>query len=256
MHKPVIIIGIGEMAGVFARGLLKTGYPVYPVTREVDMQALAAAIPEPALVLVAVGENALHPTLEQIPSVWHGRIALLQNELLPRDWQQHGYESPTVISVWFEKKRGQDFKVLISSPAFGPVAEILCAALQAIGIPAHTVGSAAEMEYELVRKNVYILTTNITGLEVGGNVDELWQQHQALARTVANEIIDIQEWLTGRRFEREQLIQGMVEGIEGDLQHMCMGRSAPGRLHRALTFARQAGLNVPTLQRINDKYAP
>lgn len=255
MLQPVVVIGIGEMAGVFSRGLLKLGHPVYPVTRQTDMAELAATIPQPALVLVAVGENDLHPTLEQIPAQWQERIGLLQNELLPRDWQAHQLKNPTAISVWFEKKKGQDFKVLIPSPAYGPAASILENALQKLDIPCWTVTNAEELEFELVRKNVYILTTNITGLRIGGNVESLWNQHQELARQVANEIIDIQEWLTGKTFDREKLIQGMVEGIEGDLQHMCMGRSAPGRLARNLGFADEAGLAVPTLRAIQTESA-
>jgi hypothetical protein len=254
MQEPIIIIGIGEMAGVFARGFLKTGYPVFPVTRETDIQAMARDIPNPALVLIAVGENDLHPTLEQIPTEWHEHIALLQNELLPRDWQQHNLQSPTVISVWFEKKKGQDYKVLIPSPTYGPAANILCNALNAIDIPARTCETSDDLAFELVRKNVYILTTNIAGLQVGGNVDELWNQHRDLAQTVANEVIDIQEWLTGNTFDRQALVDGMVEGIEGDLQHMCMGRSAPGRLARALKFADEAGIAAPTLREIQEKY--
>ncbi|MBD3669567.1 MAG: hypothetical protein HUJ29_02250, partial [Gammaproteobacteria bacterium] len=184
------------------------------------------------------------------PSQWRNRLGLLQNELLPRDWQAHDIQGPTVISVWFEKKKGQDFKVLISSPAFGPAAAILEDALATLEIPCRVVGSEDEMEYELVRKNVYILTTNITGLEIGGTVEDLWSQHEALAREVAGEVIDIQEWLTGHTFDREKLIQGMVEGIQGDLEHKNMGRSAPGRLARALQFADEAGLKVPKLRQI------
>lgn len=255
MLQPVVVIGMGEMAGVFTRGLLKLGHPVYPVTRQTDMAELAANIPQPALVLVAVGENDLHPMLEKIPSQWHERIGLLQNELLPRDWQAHQLTNPSVISVWFEKKKGQDFKVLVPSPAYGPAADILEKALQTLDIPCWTVANAEEMEFELVRKNVYILTTNITGLRIDGTVEDLWYRHETLARQVANEVIDIQEWLTGKRFDREKLIQGMVEGIEGDLQHMCMGRSAPGRLARNLGFADEAGLEVPTLRAIRQESA-
>lgn len=254
MQDPIIIIGIGEMAGVFARGFLKIGYPVFPVTRTMDMQRMAKEIPDPAMTLVAVGENDLHSTLEQLPSEWHKSVALLQNELLPRDWQQHHFQTATAISVWFEKKKGQDYKVLIPSPAFGPCADILCDALNAIDIPARKCQSEAEMEFELVRKNIYILTTNIAGLQVGGNVNTLWNEHRDLAEKIANEVIDIQEWLTGSRFDRQALIAGMVEGIEGDLEHMCMGRSAPGRLARALGFAEQADISVPTLKAIQDKY--
>jgi len=41
MKKPIIIIGVGEMGGVFARAFLKEGHPVYPVSRQTDMPALS-----------------------------------------------------------------------------------------------------------------------------------------------------------------------------------------------------------------------
>ena len=251
MKQAVVLIGLGEMGGVFARGLLRAGHPVYPVARDTDINKLAQEIPDPYLVLVAVGENDLHPALQNIPDNWKDKLGLLQNELLPRDWQQHTINNPTVISVWFEKKKGQDAKVLIPSPVFGPRAVLLTTALQSLDIPACEVASAEALEYELVRKNVYILTTNISGLVCGGTVNDLWTTHQDLAREVASEVMDIQAWLVGHSVERERLIEGLVEGIQGDLEHMCMGRSAPGRLARAIGFADEAGLSVPKLREIH-----
>ena len=245
---PVVVIGIGEMGSVFARGLLRLGHPVYPVTRETDMQALAGELPEPQVVLVAVGETALQPVLEQVPAAWRDRLALLQNELLPDDYAQ--LETPTVISVWFEKKKGIDSKVLIPSPAFGPRAQLLIDALGSLDIPAREVTSATDMRFELVVKNVYIVTTNIAGLRVGGTVGELWQEDEPLARDVAQDVIDIQEALTGANFDREALIQAMLVACDGDLQHKCMGRSAPARLQRALQHADRHALAVPTLRAI------
>jgi ketopantoate reductase len=254
INDPVIVVGIGEMGGVFTRGLLRLGHPVFPVTRNTDMEKMARAMPDPRLVLVSVGEDDLQPTLERIPASWKSRLGLLQNELLPGDWKQHDIENPTVISVWFEKKKGQDFKVLIPSPVFGPQAPLLENALATLDIPTWEVASGDDIEYELVRKNVYILTTNIAGLVTGGSVEELWDQHQDLARQVADEVMDIQAWLVGHHLEREKLIEGMVEGIKGDLQHQCMGRSAPKRLARALQFADQAGLKVAKLREIQSKH--
>lgn len=255
MFEPVIVVGIGEMGGVFTRGLLRTGHPVYPVNRKTDMSEMAGKITNPKLVLVAVGENDLHPTLEKIPANWRQHLGLLQNELLPRDWQAHDIENPTVVSVWFEKKKDQDYKVLVPSPIYGPNAPILEDALTVLDIPAWELKSAEELEFELVRKNVYILTTNICGLVVGGTVDDLWYKNETLARQVANEVIDIQEWLTGNKHDREKLIQGMVEGIKGDLEHKCMGRSAPGRLARAIGHADEAALAVPRLREIHQSQA-
>lgn len=254
MNEPVIVIGIGEMGGVFTRGLLRTGHPVYPVTRQTDMQAMAAAISEPFLVLVAVAENDLHPTLDKIPAPWRNHLGLLQNELLPRDWQAHGINDPTVISVWFEKKKGQDYKVLVPSPIYGPRAGVLEDALTTLQIPSWELNSEQDLEFELVRKNVYILTTNIAGLVIGGSVDDLWYKNEALARQVANEVIDIQEYLTGHQHDREKLIEGMVEGIKGDLQHNCTGRSAPTRLARAIRHADAAGLTIPKLREIQQAH--
>lgn len=255
MNDPIVVIGTGEMSGVFTRGFLKLGYPVFPVNRDTDMEKMARALTTPALVLVAVGEADLHPVLDKIPAAWEDCLALLQNELLPRDWEAHKLQEPTVISVWFEKKKGQDYKVVVPSPTYGVGAPILEKALESLDIPTWEVGSHDEITYELVRKNVYILTTNITGLELppGTDVDVMWNRHQELARKIANEVMDIQDWLTGKQWDREKLIAGMVEAIEGDLQHKCMGRSAPARLKRNLGFADEAGLAVPKLREIAAK---
>ncbi len=251
MKAPIVIIGIGEMAGVFARGFLRAGHPVFPIVRGMDMEAEAATLPDPALVLLAVAEKDLHATLEAVPRPWRDRLALLQNELLPRDWQRHGLDDPTVISVWFEKKPGMDFKVIIPSPVHGPRASVLADGLSAIGIGHRILDSANELLHELVVKNLYILTSNICGLVVGGTVGGLWNQHRAMAEQVAHDVIDIQEWLTGETFDRQRLMDGMLAAFDGDPDHKCMGRSAPARLQRALELAGEAGLAVPQLNRIH-----
>ena len=254
MNDPIIVVGIGEMAGVFTRGLLRCGHPVYPGTRQTNIDDVAKAVPNPVLVLVAVGEADLQPTLKQLPKAWLQRLGLLQNELLPRDWTQHEIPNPTVISVWFDKKKGQDFKVLVPSPVYGPHAAIIENSLTSLDIPVWELKTKAELEFELVRKNVYILTTNITGLEIGGTVDDMWNTHQVLAREVANDVMDIQEWLTGNKYDREKLIEGMVVAINGDIEHKCMGRSAPARLVRAIEQADEAKLDVLKLREFYQKY--
>ncbi len=250
MEAPVILIGIGEMGSVFARGLLRSGHPVYPVTRNDDLTKVAKQLPSPELVVVAVAENDLHTVLEAIPPAWQQRLCLLQNELLPDDWQRYGFIKPTVISVWFEKKKGQDVKVLIPSPVYGPGAEQLKASLSSLDIPARLLADEEALLFELVVKNVYIITTNCAGLIAESTVSELWTHHRELAEAVAHEVIQIQEALTGQRFAADKLITGMLEAFEGDPDHRCMGRSAPARLARALQQADAAGLAVPRLREI------
>ena len=254
MNKPVVIIGMGEMGGVFARGFLKAGYPVYPVMREVSAKEVAGNLDVIETVVVAVGEKALDETLENIPAKWRDKLILLQNELLPADWEKH-HVSPTVISVWFEKKKPMDYKVIIPSPVFGPQAGLVEEALGAIDIPVKRCSTEDELLGELIVKNLYILTTNIAGLKAGGNVRELWDDHRDLARSVAGEVLDIQFKLAGRELSRDKLIEAMVKAFEGDPDHKCMGRSAPARLARALQQADDAGLEAATLRDIAQQCA-
>jgi len=251
MNKAVVVIGIGEIGSVFARGFLRLGYPVVPVTRDMDMAVVAASVSEPEMVVVAVAEKDLHVTLALLPDVWRDRLVLLQNELLPCDWQRHGLIDPTVISVWFEKKKGMDAKVVMASPAFGAFAELLQEALASLAIPVRVLDDETSLVFELVLKNLYILTTNIAGLEAGGNVRELWVDHNDLACDVAGDVLDIQESLIAQQMNRSALIEGMLKAFDGDPAHGCMGRSAPARLARVLAIADDAGLDVPVLRRIS-----
>ena len=251
MNSPIVVIGIGEIGSVFARGFMRLAYPIVPVTRDMDLGIVAKEVPEPEMVIVAVAEKDLHATLADLPDAWRDRVVLLQNELLPRDWQQHGLNKPTIISVWFEKKKGMDSKVVIASPAYGEFASLLNNALGSLDIPVRELTSESELLFELVLKNLYILTTNIAGLECGGNVRQLWLEHNDLACAVAGDVLDIQEYLTGQVFDRPALIEGMLAAFDGDPEHGCMGRSAPARLARALTIADEAELKVPTLRRIS-----
>ena len=156
MNKSVVVVGLGEMGSVFARGFLRSGYTVHPVTRDMAMQAVANDLPEPELVLIAVAEADLHEQLMNVPEAWKDRLVLLQNELLPRDWQRHNLE-PTVISVWFEKKKGMDSKVIIPSPVFGKHAQQVADALASIDIAVTVLPDEAALLHELVLKNLYIL---------------------------------------------------------------------------------------------------
>lgn len=249
MKQPVVIIGIGEMGGVFARGFLRLGHPVYPVGRTSDdLATLADEIPPPALVLVAVGEADLQGVLESLPDAWRDRVGLLQNELLPADYAR--LPEPTVVSVWFEKKKGRDAKAIIPSPVQGPLASLIADALAAVDIPTRELSTDEQMLFELVVKNLYILTTNIAGLRAGGTVSALWAGSPDLARAVASDVIDIQEAMTGREFDREHLLQAMRHAFDGDPDHGCAGRSAPARLGRALAHADHFRLDVPTLRAI------
>ncbi len=250
MQTPVVVIGIGEIGSVLARASLRAGHPVFPVTRRTDVREMAEIVPTPLAAIVAVGERDLPPVLASLPAPWRDRVVLLQNELLPRDWAGHELHEPTILSVWFEKKPGMDSRVVVPSVAFGPRAPFLRDALAGLGLPVEVLADEERLLFELVRKNLYILTTNIAGLVTGGTVQTLWSEHRELAGRVAREVLAIQAALTGRTLDEAALIDAMVTAFEGDPAHRCTGRSAPARLQRALQQARAHGIAVPTLEDI------
>ncbi|MCK5902658.1 MAG: hypothetical protein KAG28_05860 [Cocleimonas sp.] len=254
MNQAVVVIGMGEIGSVIARGLLKTGHPIYPISRDMNLAEEAQHLTDPAAVIVAVGENDLHPVLSQMPLQWQMHLVLIQNELLPRDWQRYKFPTPTIISIWFEKKKGQDVKVVVPSPLFGTQAQRLSNALEALDIPAQIIDNEAEMTTELVRKNYYILTSNIAGLKTAGTVGELWKNHQTFAKAVIADIHRLQEHLIGGTLDNDALTKAMLIAFEGDLSHGCKGRSAPARLERALDIANNANIQVTTLQNIANEY--
>ena len=251
MKKMIVIIGMGELGELFAHSFLKSGYPVYPVLRGMSLVAVANEIPEPELVLLAVGEKELHPELASLPECWRDRLALLQNELLPRDWHRHGILDPTIIVVWFDKKKDRPFTALLPSYIAGPKAALITQALQLIEVPCFEI-SSENLLFELVRKYLYILTVNIGGLSLslGSTVHELWNDHRQFAETLVNEILDIQEWLVQDQLPRDKLIAGLLEGFDADPTHICRGRTATERLHRVLNHAHQAGIKAPMLEEI------
>ena len=172
MQAPIVIIGMGELGGVFARGFLRCGYPVYPITRQMDIPEESQKVPSPLLVLISVQESELHSVLQQIPKIWQSKLGLIQNELLPKDWLAHNIENPTVAIVWFEKKKGMELTSILHTPCHGPNASLVSKALQSLGESAPILQNEEDLLYELLRKTVYILTVNTAGLVQNCTVGE------------------------------------------------------------------------------------
>ena len=246
MKRPIVLIGIGEIASVMARAFLRNEHPVFPVTRNMDIAEAAREMPDPLMVVLGVAEKDFPATMETIPDAWRDRLVLIQNELLPHKWESFGIEDPTVLSVWFEKKKGMDTNPILPTPMFGPHADVIAASLNGIDVPCEVMATQEDMLLQLVQKNVFVYTINIAGLvlEEGTTTSTLWQKHQELALKVANDAIDVQEAVIGQTLSREKLIEGLVQGFEGDPHHTCRGRSAPGRLARIIETADEKGVEI------------
>lgn len=248
MQQPVVIVGLGQLGGVFAHGLLRAGRPVIPITRDHNVGRQQREIHDPSLVLVCVGEAQLAGILGDVPEPWLDRVGLVQNELLPRVWRRQGVQNPTVAVVWFEKKANTPIKPLLPTVVHGPVAGLLAAALDELHVPVRIVDEESELLHEMVAKNLYILTLNLAGLKTGGTAAALAGEHRELMNEVAGEVLDLQAALTGEELDRERLQRALLEAIKADPEHGCRGRTAPERLKRALKQGRSQGLELPTLQ--------
>ena len=247
----VVVWGIGELGAIFARGLLRTGHTVVPVVRGTDVAALAARVASPALVLVAVGETELDAVLRAMPDAWKGRVALLQNELRPRDWERHGLAAPTLAVVWFEKKRGTEVRVLLPTILAGQGAALLREALAAIDVPSEHAETGTAAYAALAAKNLYILVTNLAGMLVGGNVGALLGEHRAFALELAGEVLELETALFAPHvFAHADALAVLDAAGAADPLHVCMGRSAPVRLARCIAHADALGLALPMMRRI------
>jgi ketopantoate reductase len=242
----VVVIGLGELGGVFAHGLLRTGHRVIPVRRADDPKVVAQHVPDPALVAITVGEDDLTPALQTLPARWHASVLLVQNELLPRAWAPLD-AVPTVAVVWFEKKKTTPIVPILPTPVAGPRAALVVDALRALDVPAVAIDDEA-LPAALVSKNLYILTANLAGLVHGGTVGELWTTHRAHAEAVAREVLELQSALLGAPVDVDARLADLGRAIEADPKHGARGRTAPARLARALRHAEELGVDVPTLR--------
>ncbi len=76
MKKPIVVLGIGELGSVFSRAFLKNNHPVYPVTRQTNINELAATI-DPELILICTAEADLQAALLTIPKPWKDKVAMM-----------------------------------------------------------------------------------------------------------------------------------------------------------------------------------
>ena len=245
-----VVIGIGELGSVFARGLLKTGVVVHPVTRAQPIRETLAVAGPVDLILVAVGEEQLFGVLADIPEDRRHRVALVQNELVPRDWQTLGYTDVSGVVVWFEKKRGRDVHIVLPSLAYGPKAKFLNESLSSLDIPNELL-ELDRLDHELALKNLYILVHNIAGMRFSETVSDLWRNHQGLMRALAEDILCHQEARLEHTLDRVRLLDELSKAVAADPGHGSAGRTAPMRLARVRRQAHEFGLVLDTLKLID-----
>jgi ketopantoate reductase len=250
VKQPIIVIGLGQIGAVFAKGFLRIGHPVYPIIRGDSLVDAIKRTPDPIMVLVAVREEDLQPVLNQVPPAWHKHIALIQNELVPSVWEDAGIQTPTVVTVWFEKRKGKAPNAYFPSMIYGPQADLIANVFDKLNLPFEIIKDEQEMIFELVRKNLYLISKNILGLALEGTVGEIWEQNRELFEKVADEVFLIQCDLVGFNLDKQRLFSRLAKDIETLPDAGTTGSSAAARLERMLQHATSTALDVPTLQEI------
>jgi hypothetical protein len=245
---------VGELGGVFARGLLRLGLTVTPVRRGDDVASIAHGLPRPEIVCLTVGEADLERAVCAVPTPWRGALVLVQNELREADLARWKLSECTVCAAWFEKKPGTDVRPLLPSRVAGPVAPLSAAALAALGIPVevHPVSARAQI---LAEKNLYILVTNLAGLWLGGDTGTLIREHRALLDALADDVLALEARLaipagadTDGAIDADAARERLLAACLADPGHACRGRVAPERLRRTLAHGDRLGLALPAIR--------
>jgi ketopantoate reductase len=238
-RETIAVVGMGQLGGLLSAGLAMQGHTIVPFLRGDSVASLVDHAPR--VVLVAVGERDLASVLDAIPASLRDRVVLLQNELLPPDWEREGIVDPTVLVVWAEKKAGRAPRVIRPTPIAGPHAERFVAALARVDVPAEILDDRDALTHALVVKNVYILVTNLAGLRHGiRTTGALADAHGELVRSIASEVLDVEEARLGAKVDRERVIAEAVDAMRADPEHGCAGRTAKEREERL--FARRRAL--------------
>ncbi|MCL4495173.1 MAG: hypothetical protein M1294_10230 [Firmicutes bacterium] len=248
MSAQAVIVGMGQLGRTLGEGLLLNGITVTPVLRST---AIDTAL-NPQTVILATGEDDLGPALKKVPQNWKERsVVLLQNELLPPQWKEHGISEPTVFVVWFERKQGKPITPLLPSRVYGPQQDVIRSAMDSLAIPCEVTRDETEILTELMIKNAYIWATNIASLEVGRmTTGELYQQHSALVEALVQESVAVQNAVMGESFPVGEVLERVNQALLADTSHNAGGRSAKRRLERFLVQAHKMGVAVPQAQSI------
>jgi len=243
-----VIVGLGQLGRTLAEGLVMTGWTVTGVRRGED----PAALPRPELAVIATGEDDLAPALASMPASWREhRILLLQNELLPYQWETASVVAPTVLVVWFSRKPGELIRELRPSIAWGPHTEHARDALGVLGLHTEVVEDERSLLAALVEKNTYIWAMNLAALIVEQPTTSrvLGPAGEGVFEALAREAIAVQHAAIGRDVvDADSVVAAVHATLAGEGERRLGGRSARRRAERLVELARRLGVPAPTAE--------
>jgi len=248
--QEALVVGMGQLGGIFSLGLLRRGYTVVPILRTTPIEHLSVQKYNPEVCVITVAEDELSHLLDGWARKYSDRWVLVQNELRPSVWERRGLQTPTIAVVWFEKKPGREARPIVSTPVHGPHAQLIVTALTALGLPAHVEPDSEQLLFELCLKNLYILSMNFVGLTFPEDVGTIWYDHRPYLDQICAEVLELEAAQMQRNLPTQSLCIELERLIVADPRHTAAGRSAASRLHRTRTTAQRLGIRTPTLDEI------
>ncbi len=254
-RRNAAVVGLGQLGRVTAEGLLSSGWTVTGYRRHEDDYETLDNV---QLAVIATGEDDLLSTLSSTPRSWRdSKTVLLQNELLPAQWQSCHVVDPTIFIVWFSKKPGQTIREYRPSLLFGPRSKEMAMAMEMVGVETEFIPNEEELITALITKNTYIWTQNLVSLAVADPLaSSVLNQYRNTFDSIISEVIATQELSVGIRINRESVTKEVLEVISKDGDKKLGGRTARARLQRLLKLASSVQLDAPTLLSIEAELSP
>lgn len=243
-----LLIGPGQLGRAIGGGLLACGVSLDVALRDSHIETWS----QYDFVMVAVGEKDFERAVRAVPAEARNKLVLLQNDLVPSSWRALDVTHPTVLVVWFEKKKGKPAQVVRTSDLAGPHSALFARAFEAIDMPARVIAEA-DCVRALVVKNLYILASNAMGLRLGGGTTgSLVAEHRAETTRLLRELCTLERARLNAAenalLEDEALLEETFAAFASDPQHGLVGRTAKERVEKALLRAREAGVSMATLR--------
>lgn len=246
----LLIFGVGQLGQLYAAGALRLGIRVWPLTRQMDPEAVLATFPVGEPILLGVSEAAFADALQMIPLARRGDVVLVQNELFPNQLREWGLENATILTVWLSKKKGRPIEVARTSSAFGPHATRFHQMHNALDLPSIVLDTRSALHGDIAAKFTFILTINALGLLENLSLGQ-WLEKDA---TQVSHLIDEARALAQVHLQEEvdaaQIRRWVMEAMEGLRDYPARGRSAEARLKKALSDAERFALELPALRKV------
>jgi hypothetical protein len=247
--RDLVVYGLGELGRLYGAGALRAGIRVTPITHATSPSEVLATVAADVPVLVAVQETSLDEVLAQIPPSRADSVILLQNDLFPSRYEGHGLR-PTVIVPWLLQKRGTPLTIARATPVFGRHAALVQELHHVLEIPGVTLDSEPALRKALVEKYAFILGINALGVLRDRTLAGWMQEDPMRVRALTAEAAKLGAALAETSIDPGAADRAVSEAFHALGTMSARGRSAEGRVRRALAQAAERQLALPELTRV------